>query len=670
EAQRLARLGSWEWDISANTVTWSDELWRIYGLEKGSIELSYENFLARVHADDRPSVDERNRKCFADHEPFEDVKRVRRPDGSEFLMRTQGEMIVDAQGHPLRMVGVCEDVTAEIHAREAAAALAAIVQSTDDAVVALDRDGRITSWNPGAERVYGYIREEVIGRPWTMLVPPARHDEERRLVTCILAGEHLDSCDTQRMRSDGTPLDVSLTLSPIHDVRGRIVGVSAISRDVSERTRFERRLAHFADRDALTGLLNRRRFEEEIARQRGRAQRGSAGAVLVLDLDDFKYVNDTHGHQTGDELLRGVARALQRTVRSGDVLARLGGDEFAVLATRADDAEAVAAELLETVRRHLLLAETGPVRVTTSVGVAPFTGGESDETLLAHADRAMYEAKAAGRDRIVVHTAEHGRRARTEAREGWAHRLRLALEHDGFRLHVQPIVDLATGEPVQYEVLLRMRGEGGEDISPGAFLGTAERLGLIGAIDRWVVRQAIALMGEHHRAGRELSLAVNLSGRSIGDPGLVNLVACELAAAGVDPGRLLFEVTETAAIADMEVARRFAAELSALGCRFALDDFGAGFGSFSYLKHIPVDYLKIDGDFVAGPRSETDELVIDAVVAVARGLGKGTIAEWVGDDETLDMLRAKGVDLAQGFHTGRPFPADELAERLAVSVRA
>jgi EAL domain-containing protein (putative c-di-GMP-specific phosphodiesterase class I) len=273
----------------------------------------------------------------------------------------------------------------------------------------------------------------------------------------------------------------------------------------------------------------------------------------------------------------------------------------------------------------------------------------------------MYEAKEGGRDRIAFYDpAEEGSR-RTRERPTTVERIRGALENDGFTLLAQPIIDFSTGRASQHELLLRMRDENGDLIPPGAFLPVAERLDLVQEIDRWVVRSAIAMLGEHERLGHALTLEVNLSARSLGDPELLDLIEVELGRTRTPPEQLILEVTETAAVAHMPAAKRFGERLTELGCRFALDDFGAGFGSFYYLKHLPFDFLKIDGEFVSNcRRSETDRLVIQAVVELARGLRKKTIAEIVCDDETARLVSELGVDYGQGFHLGRPTPVGEI----------
>jgi diguanylate cyclase (GGDEF)-like protein/PAS domain S-box-containing protein len=648
EAQRLARLGSWEWDIAENRVTWSDELYRIYGLAPGEIIPSYESFLVRVHPDDREAVDARNRKAFADHQPFEDVKRCVRPDGTEFLMRTKGEVVVDESDQPVRMVGVCEDVTAEKQAERATAELAAIVESSEEAIVARTPDGRVRSWNPGAERLYGYAAVEVVGLPVSRLIPLDRQREDEQRMERAAAGEKLEAFETRRVRKDGSLVDVSVGMSAIRGGEDELIGIAVIERDITERRRFDAQRAGLVDRDALTGALSRRRFDEELNR---RIAAGGTGALVMLGIDNFKYVNEAHGHRAADDILRSVARTLITRFENADV-ARCGGDEFAILVadTREDEIDELAAEVLRSIREDQFTVADQPISITASVGGVRFGSESGDgDAVVAQAGRLLTEAKEAGRDRVMTATAEPSGDGQ---REDWDHRISRALAEDGFLLFCQPILNLETGSVAQHELLLRMR-EGDEVIEPAAFLGIAERRGFIHAIDRWVVDQAITMMSRRP----DLRFALNLSARTLDDPLIVQWIGERIAEHALDPARLTVELTETAAIGNVEVARRL---VQVLGCGLALDDFGTGFGSFYYLKHLPAAQLKIDGDFVAAPRSRTDDLVIDSIVRIARGLGIKTVAEFVEDGVTLDAMRTAGVDYGQGHFIGRPFPVSDL----------
>jgi diguanylate cyclase (GGDEF)-like protein/PAS domain S-box-containing protein len=464
---------------------------------------------------------------------------------------------------------------------------------------------------------------------------------------------------------------------PQRGADGTIYGRVWSFSDITEQERIESRLRTLADHDPLTGLLNRRRFEEELAELVAHTARyGSGGAVLLLDLDDFKYVNDSLGHRTGDALLRSIAALLGSRLRESDVLARLGGDEFAVLLPQADEEQArlVAESLLDTVRGHRALYRGVRVRITTSVGVAliGYPEVQTAEELLVEADVAMYGAKEAGRDRLSVsEPSQRRRRVRDGASTSlaWSARIRRALDKGRLALYLQPILDLRDNEISQYELLLRMVGDGGKLVPPRAFLPSAERSGLIEEIDVWVAREAIRLIDDRRRAGGELRLEVNLSGRTLGSSHLPEIVARELTSKPINPANLIFEVTETAAVLNMDEARRFATALTHLGCRFALDDFGTGFGSFYYLKHLPLDYLKIDGDFIVGlARHPTDQAVVQAIVDLSRRLGKQTIAEYVGDARTIQLLREYGVDYAQGHYIGRPQRLAELWAEIGAGV--
>ena len=540
--------------------------------------------------------------------------------------------------------------------------LAAVVESSDDAIFSLTPDGRIETWNPGAERLFGHVADEALGRPVSFVAPELEASEALGgALERVRSGERVAGREVVALGRGDRRIDVALTASPILDATGAIAGVSCVARDIGERKEFEAKLRQLADHDPVTGLVNRRRFEERLSAHLARQGR-SGGAVLVLDIDDFKLINDRLGHRAGDEALGAVARVATRSLGPRTVLARQGGDEFAALLPGADAvaAEASAHALLEAVRGLSLTVDERPVHLTASVGIALIDDERTTgQELLSSADAAMYAAKEAGRDRMAMVAPGSSRSA--EERLGAAGLIRRALDEDRFVLHAQPILDLRTGQVGRHEVLLRLLDDDNRLLLPEAFLRSAERFGHVGAIDRWVVRRAIRLIAAAQVSGIELCLEVNLSGRSIGDPELPRVVEAELEATGIDASRLVLEITETAAIANMEQARELATRLRALGCRFALDDFGSGFSSFWYLKHLPLDYVKIDGDFVRNlTTGSADALVVKAMVEIAQGLGLRTIAEFVENEGTLELLTALGVDYAQGDHVGVPAPALDL----------
>jgi diguanylate cyclase (GGDEF)-like protein len=415
-----------------------------------------------------------------------------------------------------------------------------------------------------------------------------------------------------------------------------------VSREAAARRRLEAQLSYQSDHDPLTGLLNRRRFSEELERVLRYASRyGRTGALVMLDLDNLKLLNDIHGHTAGDDAVKLVAREILSRVRATDVVARLGGGEFAIALHEADEPRALA--VAEDIRVHLYDCEIDPP-LQTSMGIALFEGDQElvADDLLTAADVALYDAKEAGRGQIRVYHGDAG------AALGWVQRIRDALTQERFVLYAQPIVDLRSGKAAHRELLVRMLTDDGDTIPPDAFIPTAERFGLINDVDRWVTSKGLALAREGE------GVSINLSAHSIGDPRILELVRAARRD-GLGDGRVIFEITETAAMASMQDARAFAEALGELGCDVALDDFGTGFGSFSYLKHLPSRYLKIDIEFVRDVASNaTDQQVVRSITDVGHSLDKLIIAEGVEHRATLDALRGYGVDYAQGFYFGTP----------------
>ena len=491
------------------------------------------------------------------------------------------------------------------------------------------------------------------------------HEDPAILRAAIADGEPIESADAALRRDGGLELPIDYQCAPLLQ-DGEPVGAVFTFADASERKRYEEQLRFLAEHDALTGLMNRRGFEEEVAAQTLYAKSyGGSFAVLVLDLDQFKDVNDTGGHGPGDELLRSIARLLRSELDDGAALARLGGDEFAVLLATAGSEIAMrtAERLRDAVAGHVMFIGGRRLNVTVSIGVAIADGlGLEAAGPLSDADVAMYQAKENGRNTVSIYRREHGGRERMQHRLTWSAQIRETLDAGRMQLYAQPIASLVDeAQAPRFEVLVRMPDPEGGVVLPGVFLPVAERHGLVTKIDRWVIAEAIRLAARERALGRETILEINLSGRSMGDPTLPGHVADLLSHADVAPGQLVFEVTETAAIDSLHEAKELASALIDLGCAFAIDDFGAGFGSFTYLKHLPSQYVKIDGEFVRRlPSSPTDQLVVRAIVELAHGMRKKVIAEFVEDERTMALLREFYVDFAQGYHIGYPAPSSDL----------
>ncbi len=551
-------------------------------------------------------------------------------------------------------------------------------RSFDDAPIGMTitgLDGRYIAVNDAFCAIVGHSRDALIGRAVESITHPDDLAEDAQSVRELLAGPLRTFTREKRfLHAAGPPAWTSISVTLIRDGQGKPIQFITQAQDITERRRYETQLRHMADHDPLTGLLNRRSFERALTSHVARVKRsGPTGSVLMVDLDNFKYYNDSQGHSAGDDLIVRIGQALQSRLRETDVLARLGGDEFAVLLAEEESAsaEVVARSLLEVVLSQVPAAIHGESRrVTASIGIACFSDGDrlTGDEIMVNADLAMYEAKEAGRNRIARYKSDEHERPRIESQMHWASTITQALAEDRFELLAQPIQPLHENGPAQYELLLRMRDAHGDLIPPGTFLYIAERLGLIQEIDRWVIARAIAMLAEQRALGRDLRFEVNLSGHTIGDPQILELIERCLEETSVPPDRLIFEITETAAVANIARATTFVNRLAELGCRFALDDFGAGFGSFYYLKHLPFDYLKIDGEFVRHcATNATDRILIGAVVQIARGMGKHTIAEFVADQQSVDVLTELGVDYGQGYFLGCPAP---LAQHLIAEAAA
>jgi diguanylate cyclase (GGDEF)-like protein/PAS domain S-box-containing protein len=591
--------------------------------------------------------------------------------GRRFWASVTLNAIRDDGGKLIGFGGVTADQTAQHFAaealRESEGRLRSITEAVSDGIVTINAAQRIVSFNSGASRLYGRTPADTIGESVEVLVPPRLRDQALALMRLPEPTEARRArspvgrrFETFALHRDGHEVPIELTIDGwTLNGEPHLVGVV---RDITERKQAQTELQRLADRDALTGLFNRRRFETELSRVVAEVQRDEQSAsLLVLDLDGFKEINDRYGHTVGDELIIKIGALLIGSVRHTDVVGRLGGDEFGILLRDADGGRAreIAAKLTMSIRTHGLSVGTGQLApVTVSTGITEVHGGENRtaQELLTEADSAMYLAKAQGRNRFHVHEPDAVAQTRSFERRSWLGRLRRALDQDLFELHSQPIVAISDGRVERHELLLRLCDEP-EPLLPGAFLGDAERFDLIGDIDRWVLARAVRLVHDARRQGRDLAVAVNLSGKTMNDDSLVGYLQNLLSTSPIPAGSLLVEVTETAAIVNLAGAADLARELRALGCEFALDDFGSGFSSLLYLKHLDFDYLKIDGEFIEHlVATPTDQLVVRAVVEIARGLGTRTIAECVPDDATVALLAELGVDYGQGYHLGRPKP--------------
>jgi len=554
---------------------------------------------------------------------------------------------------------ISERKAAEYKLMEAESRYRDLVETAHDMVWSMDMHGHWTYLNDATRRIYGYEPEEMLGRDFIEFQAAESYERDIAAFARVLDGHELLTYETIHLDKEGNHRYICFNAKPLFDGKGKVIRITGTARDVTEQKIFERELTYQAQHDSLTGLYNRNYFQTELQRLISRVARsGAECALLYLDLDQFKYVNDTLGHAAGDRLLLECTNLLKANIREGDLLARFGGDEFTVLLYNVDKAatERVAENLRKLFESYRFMDSGKTFNVTCSIGITLVNSETSSvDEVMSQADLACNISKTQGRNCVHMYKPSDYEKSGMAEDIGWATRVRDAIDKDRFKLAYQPIMSLSNEHVMDYEVLLRMCTDNGDHIMPSGFMPSAERFGLVNQVDRWTVRQAIQNLAQHHADGNQIRFAINLSGHAFDDRELLPMINSLLRDTRLDPSSLTFEITETAAIADMQAAMRFIGELKDIGCQFALDDFGSGFCSFTYLKHLPVDKLKIDGSFVQSlAHTNVDQAMVKSMNQIAHALGKQTIAEFVENQATLDILKTFGVDYAQGNYLGRP----------------
>jgi diguanylate cyclase (GGDEF)-like protein/PAS domain S-box-containing protein len=543
------------------------------------------------------------------------------------------------------------------------------MESLGEAIVTTDLDGRLVYLNPAAEKMLAVAREQAVGRLLEDVVTLVDQNDRKLLsepVREAVAGASNPNALSRRAvllgRSSGEERAIELAASPLRDDAGELAGAVILLHDVTELRGLHRQMSYQATHDALTGLVNRREFERRLAEAADAARRGEAQHMLCyLDLDRFKIVNDTSGHLAGDSMLREVAKVLREAVRDSDTVARLGGDEFAMLLVGCplDKARQICDDVCRAIAAYRFVWQDRVFTIGVSIGLIEIAREAGTvEQLLAAADSACYVAKKEGAGRVSVYSARDEALARSSGEIQWLQRLQSALKEERFTLYYQPIV-LANGDDSDgpsMEVLLRMVDEGGQEIAPGEFVAAAERYRLMASVDRWVVHTTLGSLARNEfQLAPERSLAINISWQTLSDPLFLEFVVECLDQTGVHPDQVCFEIAESAVVGNLEQARRFVGVLHGMGCKFTIDDFGSGVGSFSSLKALPLDYLKLDGSFIRNlARDSVSQTMVAAMIKLARTLNFKIIAEQVEDSAALDAARKIGVDYVQGFVIARP----------------
>lgn len=669
-------VGIWEWDIASDTLTWDSSVCRLYGVDAASMPGSFAVWQTYWHADDAPTVKRAVERALVEQRTFTAECRIVRSDGHVRYVRSSADIARDEAGHAIRMVGTMWDTTeSRLLAQQLAdhhEILRVTLQSIGDAVITTNANGRIEWLNPAAEGMTGWSAAHARGRPHTEVFRTL-HQHTRAatldpISECLRHGRSVELAkNTVLISRSGREVGIEDSTSPIRNDDGELIGVVLVFHDVTEARRLAGEMEYRASHDKLTGLVNREEFEARLRRVLRESHTGSTvNALLYIDLDQFKIVNDSCGHAVGDLFLVQVANLLSTIVRDRDTLARLGGDEFAVILEHCTAEEALrsAQQICDDLGSFRFSHEGKRFRIGASIGLVPVDRRwPTTAAILQVADTACYAAKEAGRGR--VHTWSDSALA-MRARVGdmlWATRLEQALDDDGFVLYGQRIAALRAHErAIRAEILVRMIDTDGSLILPGAFLPAAERFNLASRIDRWVVRRVIDWMKRLPSLDALGCICVNLSGQSVGDTAFHAWAMTELATAGTDIcRRLCFEITETAAITNLADAAAFVTQVHGSGVRVALDDFGAGASSFAYLKKLKVDSLKIDGQFIRNAVADPiDEVAVRCFIDLAKAVGLESVAEMVENEQVLQHLTRAGADFAQGFVIHRPSPIGQL----------
>ena len=680
-AQQAARSVNWEWDPDTDTLDTSELIDQLFGLPLHDQIASGSDFLELVHPEDRPRLEQAIRRLLkADEENLSVDIRCLSPRGEVRWLAERAVAMRDPQGHVQRIIGVAHDITERKIAENALfqekERAFVTLASIADGVIRTDARGIVDFLNPVAQKLTGWTLEEAYGQKaeavyrvvdeetGNKVLDPVHHClAERREVAFL--GQRL------LVHRDGSKYPIHDSAAPIRNQERKIIGAILVFKDLTQVRRVEDKMEHLASHDPLTGLINRHEFERQLRDTlQARDARGGRHALCQLDLDAFKLVNETCGHTAGDQLIRRIASVIEERVRQQDVLARLGGDEFGILFRDCSPAEAEqrAKEIGEAI--HSFRFHWGGRTFTNRVsgGLAPLSASHTGaDALLSAADAACFVAKEKGGGSIHVYQPGDREIAERYGEMQWISRLQKALDEDRFRLYHQIIkpLDASSSEPPLSELFVRLIDEKGKLVYPRSFIPAAERYGLIPSIDRWVLSTALRQLrtGGNTVLAENSRFAINLSGLSLGAEGFLDFVVEELGKTRVQPGRVFFEITETSAIANLPMAMRFISVLKGMGCRFVLDDFGQGLSSFSYLKNLPLDYLKIDGGFVREMVADPiHAALVESIHDIGEVMGLRTIAESVEDEATLEALLQIGVDYVQGYLLQRPRPLTKVKE--------
>ncbi len=668
EAQRIAHIGSWELDLRSNTLSWSDEVFRVFEIDSSRFPASFEGFLAVIHPDDRARVESVYTESVARRRPYEIVHRLLLADGRVKFVEEHCETFYDDQNRPLRSTGTVQDITERVRAEDTLRQAATVFECTQEGILITDAGVRIVAVNPAFTAITGYSEAEALGQNPRLLASGRQDPAFYQAMWAAIFQSGSWQGELWNRRKNGEIYPHWLTISTVHAADGAVLNYVGVFSDITVLKQSQERLDYLAHYDPLTGLPNRLLFWIRLEHALQRAERsGHPAAVLCFDLDHFRDFNDSLGHRLGDQLLQAIAERLQHVVRREDTLARLEGDEFVIALEQLSEGEDAA-----RLAHHLLQALTAPfllrhqeLFVGASIGISVYPqDGQSAESLLKNAEAAMFRAKDAGRNTYQFYALDMT--AHSSVRVVMEGSLRRAIEQNELRLHYQPQVNLVNGRIVGIEALVRWQHPEQGLLGPGQFIPVAEDTGLIAPLGEWVLRAACTQGQAWLAAGLDFGqIAVNVAGPQLERRGFTETVRDILQETGLSPARLELEITETFIMRRAETTIQLLQTLRELGVSLSIDDFGTGYSSLAYLKRLPITTLKIDQSFVRGlPDDENDAAITRAVLALGHSLRLTVIAEGVETAAQRDFLIAEGCDQAQGYFYSRPVAVEVLTAEL------
>lgn len=669
EAQHIASVGNWELDIANDTLTWSDEIFRIFEIDKEQFGASYEDFLSLIHPDDRDAVNTAYQRALETREPYGITHRLCMADGRIKYVHEQCNTFYNREGKPVRSVGTIQDITERKQAEDRLKLAASVFTHAREGIVITDPEGNIVEVNDTFTQITGYSREESLGQNPRMLKSGSQGAEFYAAMWQDLASNGYWAGELWNRRKSGEIYAEMITISAVRDTEGKTQHYVALFTDITQMKEQQQRLEHIAHYDTLTGLPNRVLLADRLHQAMIQSQRRKQSlAVVYLDLDGFKIVNDTHSHDIGDRLLIAVSQNMKGALRECDTLARIGGDEFVALLVDLKEPQGC-----EPALERLLYAAAKPVRindiflnVSVSIGAALYPkDGKDADLLIRHADQAMYAAKQSGRNRYHLFDATHDRAVRTQREKLKC--IRHALDQHEFVLHYMPKVNMKTGQVVGAEALIRWQHPERGLLLPTDFLPVIEKHPISAELGEWVIDSALAQMRAWHLQGLDIPVSVNIGAHQLQQKDFVKRLSALLSKyPDIHPGNLELEVLEASMLEGMTDAPAVMRACREMGVRFALDDFGTGNSSLAYLKQLPAEILKIDLSLVRNMLVDPDDLsIVNGIIGLGTAFSRQVIAEGVETVSHGIRLIEMGCNLAQGYGVSRSMPAAEIPNWVA-----